>query len=177
MSKSVSELQVLIFRFESKQYCVDIAHIDEIVDRGELTKLPDSKPHVEDVMDLRGTTTIIVNPKTVLGLDDSGMGNRVIVFETDDQRSVGWLIDEVNQVVRPERNRRGRVRRNRVGSRRRSTGRRVRRLGQTAGYQRLTERASAIRTTDRVQCRVTRRDPPFSSPLCDSAEPQDEGQE
>ncbi|WP_227354051.1 chemotaxis protein CheW [Haladaptatus salinisoli] len=99
MSKSVSELQVLVFRLESKRYCVDIAHIDEIVDRGELTKLPDSKPHVEGVMDLRGTTTTIVNPKTVLGLDDSETGNRVIVFETEDRRSIGWLIDEVNQVV------------------------------------------------------------------------------
>jgi purine-binding chemotaxis protein CheW len=49
-------------------------------------------------MDLRGTTTI-VNPKTVLGLTDSGTGNRVIVFETEDERSIGWVIDEVNQVV------------------------------------------------------------------------------
>lgn len=99
MSKSVSELQVLVFRLEDKQYCIDIAHIDEIVDRHELTKLPDSKPHVEGVMDLRGTTTTIVNPKTVLGQTGSGAGDRVIVFETEDERSIGWVIDEVNQVV------------------------------------------------------------------------------
>lgn len=99
MSKNISTLQVLVFRLEDKRYCVDIAHIDEIVDRHELTKLPDSKPHVEGVMDLRGTTTTIVNPKTVLGLTDSGTGDRVIVFETDNERSIGWVIDEVNQVV------------------------------------------------------------------------------
>jgi len=99
MSKNVSTLQVLVFRLEDKRYCIDIAHIDEIVDRHELTKLPDSKPHVEGVMDLRGITTTIVNPKTVLGLTDSGTGDRVIVFETEDERSIGWVIDEVNQVV------------------------------------------------------------------------------
>ncbi|GKZ12513.1 chemotaxis protein CheW [Haladaptatus sp. T7] len=99
MSKTVSALQVLVFRLEDKRYCIDIAHIDEIVDRHELTKLPDSKPHVEGVMDLRGTTTTIVNPKTVLGLSGSGTGNRVIVFETEDERSIGWVIDEVNQVI------------------------------------------------------------------------------
>ncbi len=99
MSKNISELQVLIFRLENKRYCIDIAYIDEIVDRDELTKLPDSEPHVEGVMDLRGTTTTIVNPKTVLGLDDTGTGDRVIVFETENERSIGWVIDEVNQVV------------------------------------------------------------------------------
>ncbi|WP_327052586.1 chemotaxis protein CheW [Halomicrococcus gelatinilyticus] len=99
MSKTVAETQVLVFRLEDKQYCVDIAHIDEIVDREKLTHLPDSEPHVEGLMDLRGTTTTIVNPKTVLGLDDSETGDRVVVFETDDDASTGWLIDEVSQVV------------------------------------------------------------------------------
>ncbi|WP_266077814.1 chemotaxis protein CheW [Haladaptatus caseinilyticus] len=99
MSKRVSELQVLVFRLENKRYCVDIAHIDEIVDRHEVTTLPDSPRHVEGVMDLRGATTTIVNPKTVLGLNDSVTGNRVVVFETEDERRIGWLIDEVNQVV------------------------------------------------------------------------------
>jgi purine-binding chemotaxis protein CheW len=99
MSKTVAETQVLVFRLEDKRYCVDIAHIDEIVDREKLTHLPDAKPHVEGLMDLRGTTTTIVNPKTVLGLDDSETGDRVVVFETDDDASTGWLIDEVNEVV------------------------------------------------------------------------------
>lgn len=99
MSKSVADVQVLVFRLEDKRYCVDIAHIDEIVDREELTQLPNSEPHVEGVMDLRGTTTTIVNPKTVLGLDDSGTGDRVVVFETEGDGSTGWLIDEVSQVV------------------------------------------------------------------------------
>lgn len=99
MSKTVTNVQVLVFRLEDKRYCVDIAHIDEIVDREELTQLPNSKPHVEGVMDLRGTTTTIVNPKTVLGLDDSGTGDRVVVLEMENDSSTGWLIDEVNQVV------------------------------------------------------------------------------
>ncbi|RBI64027.1 chemotaxis protein CheW [halophilic archaeon] len=99
MSKSVADVQVLVFRLEDKRYCVDIAHVDEIVDREKLTQLPNSKPHVEGVMDLRGTTTTIVNPKTVLELDDSETGDRVVVFDTEGEGSTGWLIDEVSQVV------------------------------------------------------------------------------
>lgn len=93
--------QVLEFRLEDRTYCVGIEHIDEIVDRGDLTPLPGSEPHVEGVMDLRGTTTTIVNPKTVLDVDDTETGERVIVFEAGDANT-GWVIDEVNQVVRIE---------------------------------------------------------------------------
>ena len=99
MPTTVGDVQVLEFRLEDRNYCIDIAHVDEIVDKGELTPLPNSPPRVEGVMDLRGTTTTIVNPKTVLDLDETETGDRVVVLESDDDGNVGWLIDAVNQVV------------------------------------------------------------------------------
>ena len=99
MSESVPDVQVLVFRLADERYCIDIAHVDEIVDREELTQLPNAKPHVEGVMDLRGTTATIVNPKTVLDLDDSASGDRVVVLDTEDEGNTGWLIDEVSRVV------------------------------------------------------------------------------
>lgn len=98
MPETVSDVQVLEFRLEDRKYCIDIAHVDEIVDKGELTPLPNADPHVEGVMDLRGTTTTIVNPKTVLDLDQTETGDRVVVLESGDD-NVGWLIDAVHQVV------------------------------------------------------------------------------
>src|SRR6056297_1913567 len=101
MPETVGDVQVLEFRLEDRKYCIDIAHVDEIVDKDELTPLPDSEPRVEGVMDLRGITTTIINPKKVLELDETETGERVVVLETDDNEegSVGWLIDAVNQVV------------------------------------------------------------------------------
>lgn len=96
-----TETQVLEFSLEEKRYCVDIGHVDEIVDKDDLTQLPNTPSHVEGVMDLRGTTTTIVNPKVVLEVGGEATGDRVIVFEsTDEERTVGWVIDEVDQVVR-----------------------------------------------------------------------------
>lgn len=105
MSKTASNTgaQVLEFLLDEKKYCVDIAHVDEIVDKDEdLTPLPNSPAHVEGVMDLRGTTTTIVNPKVVLGLGGDASGERIIVFETTQEggRNVGWVIDEVEQVIK-----------------------------------------------------------------------------
>ena len=102
MSKTASgtETQVLEFRLEGRRYCVDIGHVDEIVDKEDLTELPNTPGHVEGVMDLRATTTTIVNPKAVLEIGGEATGERVIVFESDGERTVGWVIDEVDQVVR-----------------------------------------------------------------------------
>jgi purine-binding chemotaxis protein CheW len=94
--------QVLEFRLGQETYCVSIEYVEEIVDVGELTSVPNSPQHVEGVMDLRGRTTSIVNPKTVLEIDAGTEARRIVVFEpeiVDDQAAAGWLVDEVDQVV------------------------------------------------------------------------------
>ena len=93
--------QVLEFGLGDETYCLDIDVIDEIVDAGQLTRIPNSPAHVEGVMDLRGRTTSIINPKTVFDIDTEGERNRIIVFDPDaigDQGTIGWIVDEVYQV-------------------------------------------------------------------------------
>ena len=99
MPETVGDVQVLEFRLEDRKYCIDIAHVDEIVDKADLTPLPNADERVEGVMDLRGMTTTIINPKKVLDIEETDAGERVVVLETDDDRNVGWLIDAVDQVV------------------------------------------------------------------------------
>lgn len=99
----VTHDQVLEFRLGEETYCVSIDTVTEIVDTGEVTSVPNSPPHVTGVMDLRGQTTSIVDPKVVFGIDGDGAEQRIIVFDSDiieDQGAAGWLVDEVNQVVR-----------------------------------------------------------------------------
>ena len=95
--------QVLEFDLDEETYCVSIDYVTEIVDVGDLTKVPNSPPHVEGVMDLRGRTTSIINPKAVFDIDGSGgEARRIIVFDpeiVEDQGAAGWLVDEVHQVV------------------------------------------------------------------------------
>jgi len=94
--------QVLEFELDGETYCVSIDFVTEIVDVGDLTAVPNSPQHVEGVMDLRGRTTSIIDPKVVFGLDGDGEEQRIIVFDPDvveDQKAAGWLVDEVNQVV------------------------------------------------------------------------------
>lgn len=95
--------QVLEFKLGGETYCVSIDYVTEIVDVGNLTQVPNAPAHVEGVMDLRGRTTSIVNPKLIFGIDEAGAEQRVVVFDPSiaaDQAAAGWLVDEVYQVVR-----------------------------------------------------------------------------
>ncbi|WP_049983496.1 chemotaxis protein CheW [Halorubrum sp. BV1] len=99
--------KVLEFGLGDGTYCLDIGVIDEIVDAGELTRIPNSPDHVEGVMDLRGRTTTIVDPKTLFAIEEDGPRERIVVFdddEIDEGGTVGWMVDEVFQVrdVAPE---------------------------------------------------------------------------
>lgn len=94
-------IQVLEFALGSERYCVDISYIDEIVDVKDIVVVPNTPPQVEGVMDLRGETTKIINPKVVLDIEDDGEGKRIVVFESDDSDgTIGWLVDEVFEVTR-----------------------------------------------------------------------------
>ena len=99
---STTNGQVLEFKLGEETYCVSIDYVTEIVDIGDLTTVPNSPPHVEGVMDLRGRTTSIVNPKVVFNIGGDGEERRIIVYDPDiveDQGAAGWLVDEVYQVV------------------------------------------------------------------------------
>jgi purine-binding chemotaxis protein CheW len=93
--------QVLEFQLGEETYCVSIDYVTEIVDVGDLTEVPNAPRYVEGVMDLRGRTTSIINPKTIFEISEDGAEQRIIVFDPEiieDQGAAGWLVDEVYQV-------------------------------------------------------------------------------
>ncbi|MFC7021069.1 MULTISPECIES: chemotaxis protein CheW [Haloarcula] len=105
---TIEESQVLTFTLGDATYCLAIEYVEEIVDGEEITTLPDSEEHVEGVMDLRGRTTTIINPDTILDTDrtalvtDGGSNNhRIIVLDSkavDTSSPVGWVVSDVHEV-------------------------------------------------------------------------------
>jgi len=97
--------QVLEFKLGTETYCVDIDYVTEIVDVAELTDLPNAPDYVEGVMDLRGRTTAICDPKEIFDIDegDNVENQRIIVFDPEiiaNRKAAGWLVDEVDQVIK-----------------------------------------------------------------------------
>ncbi|NEU58457.1 chemotaxis protein CheW [Halorussus sp. MSC15.2] len=93
-------LTVLEFAFGSQRYCMRIERVVEIVRKGSVTPLPNTPPHVEGVMDLRGETTRLVDPTRLLDVDEDGAKEMVLVLESGDEGPVGWLVGDVHRVRR-----------------------------------------------------------------------------
>lgn len=104
--------QVLQFTIDGESYCVEIEHVREIVDGSEKTRVPGTPDHVEGVMDLRGRTTTIVNPRTLLSIGGADPGDlvsdggstrdRIIVLDEDvvaGEGSMGWVVSDVDRVI------------------------------------------------------------------------------
>jgi purine-binding chemotaxis protein CheW len=99
----MTETDVLEFSLGSDRYCIDISHVDEIVDADEdITPIPNADANVVGVVDLRGETTTVVDPRVRLGLDGSPDGKRIVVLS--DHEATGLLVDDVHEVesVDPE---------------------------------------------------------------------------
>ncbi|MFB6164996.1 MAG: chemotaxis protein CheW [Haloarculaceae archaeon] len=101
--ESAATGQVLEFKLGSETYCVDIDYVTEIFDVGELTALPNAPAYVRGVMDLRGRTTAIVDPKEIFDVEATDADDRrIVVFDPSiiaNRKAAGWLVDEVYQVV------------------------------------------------------------------------------
>jgi len=95
-------VRVLEFTLGDEHYCLDIAHVEEIVKRETITRVPNTPEYVEGVVDLRGQITTILDPKLLLDIDQEGSESLLVVFapdEFEDQGAIGWVVDEVRQVA------------------------------------------------------------------------------
>lgn len=95
-------VRVLEFALGTEHYCLDIDHVEEIVKRDSITRVPNTPDYVEGVVDLRGQITTILDPKRLLDIDSTGDESLLVVFEPDafdDLGAIGWVVDEVRQVV------------------------------------------------------------------------------
>lgn len=101
--------QVLTFTLGDEEYCVPIDCVAEIVGSEQIRPVPNTEPHVEGVTDLRGETTTILDPTTVLSVETEGLvtdggkaRNRIIVLDeetVDADSPTGWLVSDVRAVT------------------------------------------------------------------------------
>ena len=101
-TQSEELVRVLEFSLGDEYYCLDIEYVEEIVKRSSVTRVPNTPEFVDGVVDLRGQITTILEPKEMMDIDTDGEQNLIIVFDPEqfeDQGAVGWVVDEVRQVV------------------------------------------------------------------------------
>ena len=94
-------LQLVSFSIANETFGINILNVQEIIRLVEITRVPNSLPHVEGVINLRGQIVSVVDLRTRLGIARQAPSTqtRIMVVECDD-KTVGFLVDEVRQVLR-----------------------------------------------------------------------------
>ena len=90
---------VVEFQLGDEVCAIDIDAVDSIVESKQVTRVPRAPEAVEGVMDLRGETTAIVDPREFLAIGgDHDSDNILVLDRADDKQKIGLRVAEVTEV-------------------------------------------------------------------------------
>lgn len=98
---SGEQLQLVTFEINGEEYAFDILAVQEINRMLELTRVPQSPPEVEGVINLRGRIIPVLDLRTRFGMPplERSEQNRIVVVEVRG-RVIGFIVDRVHEVLR-----------------------------------------------------------------------------
>ena len=102
--RTASRRQYLTFLLASEEYAVDVLSVKEIIEYGDVTKVPGTPSHVRGVINLRGSVVPVVDLAVKLGREQSPLSGRscIVIVETGlagERVVTGVVADAVNQVI------------------------------------------------------------------------------
>jgi purine-binding chemotaxis protein CheW len=101
--KFMASRQLLIFKLNGDNYGVEITHIDSIVATKEIVKVPNTPDYIEGLMSLRGKIYTIFSLRKRFALPHHEFDeNTKIVIVNINSVTVGFIVDEVNEITRFE---------------------------------------------------------------------------
>lgn len=94
-------LQLVTFVVGEEEFGIPILSVHEINRMLEITRVPQSPPFVEGVINLRGRIIPVINLRERFGLPKTEIGkdSRIVVVEISN-RIIGFTVDRVNEVLR-----------------------------------------------------------------------------
>ncbi|NOZ24762.1 MAG: chemotaxis protein CheW [Nitrospirae bacterium] len=94
-------LQLASFRLGEEEYAIDISTVQEINRMTEITKVPNSPPYIEGVLNLRGRIIPAVNLRKKFGLPEREFDRHTRIMVVDIEGTmVGLIVDAVSEVLR-----------------------------------------------------------------------------
>ena len=98
---AVPMIQLVSFHLAGEEYALEILRVQEIIRTQELTRVPNSPPFVEGVINLRGRVIPVVGLRKRFGLDPipADKHTRIVVVEVHGT-VVGLVVDSVSEVLR-----------------------------------------------------------------------------
>jgi purine-binding chemotaxis protein CheW len=101
ITSDADQLQLVTFEVGEEEFAIDILQVQEINRMMELTRVPQSPPEVEGVINLRGRIIPVIDLRKTFNLEDGARDehSRIVVVEVKG-RIIGFLVDRVHEVLR-----------------------------------------------------------------------------
>nr|WP_041967232.1 chemotaxis protein CheW [Mesobacillus selenatarsenatis] len=96
----VSDLKVIVFQLNDKEYGVPVSQVKSIEKIMHITRVPHTNPFVKGVMNLRGVVTPLLDLRVRFGMGEQAYNEatRVIIVTVED-KEVGLIVDGANDVI------------------------------------------------------------------------------
>ncbi|MCX6153377.1 MAG: chemotaxis protein CheW [Candidatus Kapabacteria bacterium] len=89
----------LTFRIGSEDYGIEIKYVTEIVGIQRITELPNIKPYIKGVINLRGLIIPVVEVRVRFGIEHIEYNERTCIIVVNfENMAIGLIVDEVNEV-------------------------------------------------------------------------------
>ena len=100
VERNFDEVEVVAFRVERQEYCVNIMSVREIRGWTEEAALPMVPSYVRGVINLRGAVVPIFDLADRLGLTPiEPEARHVIIISQVNEQTVGFVVDEVSDIL------------------------------------------------------------------------------
>lgn len=98
-------LQLVSFKVGTEEFAVDINYVQEINKMLKITPVPNTPAYIEGVVNLRGRVIPVINLRIKLNLPskEPDKNTRIVVIELK-EKTVGFIVDAVNEVLRIPKN-------------------------------------------------------------------------
>ena len=98
-------LQLVTFGIGEEEFGIDILKVQEIIRTMAITKVPNSPPYVEGVINLRGKVIPVIDLRSRFNMEyrSHDSHTRIIVIELHGM-IIGFVVDEVSEVLRIQSN-------------------------------------------------------------------------
>ena len=96
----VSDLKVIVFQLNDKEYAVPVGQVKSIEKIMHFTRVPHTSPFVKGVMNLRGVVTPLIDLRVRFGIQEQAYtdSTRVIIVSVA-EAEVGLIVDGANDVI------------------------------------------------------------------------------
>ncbi len=101
-NKKISEgVQYIVIKMGEEQFGIDIKYVDNIVRMQTITRVPKVSKYLKGVINLRGEIIPVMSLRIKMGLEEDiyTKNTRLIILKFDQHESIGFIVDEVREVV------------------------------------------------------------------------------